>query len=136
AFSIFATFEVTGRKKGYKGLFGWLRHLPWKDVRFLAPFLGMLAFIPGGAGGIINASHQMNAVVHNTICVTGHFHVTVAPTVLLTFFGISYWLIPHLTGRRLTKQVNKLGILQSILWSVGMLIMSGAMHIQGLLGGP
>src|SRR5699024_5963818 len=39
AFSLFATFEVTGRKKGYKGLFGWLRHLPWKDVRFLAPFI-------------------------------------------------------------------------------------------------
>src|SRR5690625_6154853 len=78
AFSLFATFEVTGRKKGYKGLFGWLRHLPWKDVRFLAPFIGMLAFIPGGAGGIINASHQMNAVVHNTIWVTGHFHLTIA----------------------------------------------------------
>src|SRR5699024_500185 len=93
AFSLFATFEVTGRKKGYKGLFGWLRHLPWKDVRFLAPFIGMLAFIPGGAGGIINASHQMNAVVHNTIWVTGHFHLTIATFVMMTFFGIGFWLI-------------------------------------------
>src|SRR5699024_3263743 len=49
AFSIFATFELTGRKKGAKGIFGWLKKLPWKDVRFLAPFIGMLAFIPGGA---------------------------------------------------------------------------------------
>ncbi|AIF43609.1 b(o/a)3-type cytochrome-c oxidase subunit 1 [Virgibacillus sp. SK37] len=136
AFSMFATFEITGHRKGFGGLFGWLKHLPWKDVRFLAPFIGMLAFIPGGAGGIINASHQMNAVVHNTIWVTGHFHLTVATTVILTFFGISYWLIPHLTGRKLTPQLNRLGIIQTIIWTVGMTIMSGAMHIQGLLGGP
>lgn len=136
AFSMFATFEITGRRKGFSGLFGWLKHLPWKDVRFFAPFVGMLAFIPGGAGGIINASYQMNAVVHNTIWVTGHFHLTAATTVILTFFGIAYWLIPHLTGRKLTKSLNRLGIIQTIVWTVGMLIMSGAMHIQGLLGGP
>ncbi|MFD2045826.1 b(o/a)3-type cytochrome-c oxidase subunit 1 [Ornithinibacillus salinisoli] len=136
AFSMFATFEITGRRKGFGGLFGWFKHLPWKDVRFLAPFIGMLAFIPGGAGGLINASHQMNAVVHNTIWVTGHFHLTVATTVMLTFFGISYWLIPHLTGRTLTPKINRLGIIQTIFWTVGMTIMSGAMHIQGLLGAP
>ncbi|MFD2209094.1 b(o/a)3-type cytochrome-c oxidase subunit 1 [Virgibacillus halophilus] len=136
AFSMFATFEITGRKKGFKGLFGWFRHLPWKDVRFFAPFIGMVAFIPGGAGGIINASHQMNEVVHNTIWVTGHFHLTVATTVVLTFFGISYWLVPHLTGRKLTKNINRLGIIQAVTWTVGMLIMSGSMHIEGLLGAP
>lgn len=136
AFSVFATFEITGRKKGHGGLFGFLKHLPWKDVRFFAPFIGMLAFIPGGAGGIINASHQMNTMVHNTIWVPGHFHLTVASAVVLTFFGIAYWLIPHLTGRKLTKSVNNLGIFQTVLWAVGMFIMSLAMHIQGLTGGP
>ena len=136
AFSIFATFESTGRKKGFATLFGWFKKLPWKDVRFLAPFIGMVAFIPGGAGGIINASHQMNALIHNTIWVTGHFHLTAATTVVLTFFGITYWLVPHLTGRRLTPKLNKLGIIQTIIWTVGMTIMSTSMHIQGLLGGP
>jgi cytochrome c oxidase subunit I len=136
AFSMFATFESAGRAKGGKGRFGWFKKLPWKDVRFLAPFIGMAAFIPGGAGGLINASNQLNGVIHNTIWVTGHFHLTVATTVMLSFFGISYWLIPVLTGRTLTKKINKLGIIQTILWTVGMTIMSGAMHIQGLLGAP
>ncbi len=136
AFSIFATFEATGRRKGFSSLFGWFKKLPWKDVRFLAPFIGMVAFIPGGAGGIINASHQMNALVHNTIWITGHFHLTAATTVVLTFFGITYWLVPHLTGRRLTPKLNKLGIIQSFIWTIGMIIMSGSMHIQGLIGGP
>ncbi len=136
AFSLFATFEARGRELGGKGLFGWLRKMPWKDVRFLAPFIGMLLFIPGGAGGIINASNQMNQVVHNTIWVTGHFHLTAATTVILTFFGIAYWLIPSITGRKLTSTANRWGVVQTIFWTVGMLIMSIAMHWQGLLGGP
>jgi cytochrome c oxidase subunit I len=136
AFSLFATFETFGRSKGAKGLFGWFKKLPWGDARFVVPFIGMLAFIPAGAGGIINASHQMNAVVHNTIWVTGHFHLTVATSVVLTFFGISYWLIPHLTGRVLTKAMNKLAIIQGVVWAIGMSFMSGAMHAVGLLGAP
>jgi cytochrome c oxidase subunit I len=136
AFSLFATFETYGRSKGAKGLFGWFRKLPWGDARFVVPFIGMLAFIPAGAGGIINASHQMNAVIHNTIWVTGHFHLTVATSVVLTFFGISYWLIPHLTGRVLTKAMNKLAIVQGYVWTIGMTFMSGSMHAAGLLGAP
>jgi len=136
AFAMFATFELYGRSKGAKGLFGWLKFLPWKDVRFFAPFMGMLIFIPAGAGGIINASHQLNTVVHNTLWVTGHFHLTVATTVALTFFGTAYWLIPAVTGRTLTPKLNRLGIIQTIVWVVGMLIMSLSMHTVGLLGAP
>ncbi|WP_277585386.1 b(o/a)3-type cytochrome-c oxidase subunit 1 [Psychrobacillus antarcticus] len=136
AFSMFASFELRGRQLGGKGLYGWFKKLPWKDARFTVPFIGMAAFIPAGAGGIINASYQMNQLIHNTIWVTGHFHLTLATTVVLTFFGAAYWLIPHLTGRVLTKQMNKLAIIQAIIWSVGMTIMSGAMHIVGLMGAP
>lgn len=136
AFSMFATFELTGRAKGAKGLFGWFKVLPWGDVRFFAPFVGMLIFIPAGAGGIVNASNQMNAVVHNTLWVTGHFHLTVASSVALTFFGIAYWLVPHLTGRTLTPAIHKLGIVQTVLWAAGMFFMSGSMHTVGLFGSP
>ncbi|MBW9218766.1 cytochrome C [Anoxybacillus ayderensis] len=136
AFSMFATFEMYGRSKGATGLFGWLRKLPWGDARFFAPFVGMLFFIPAGAGGLVNASHQLNQVVHNTIWVTGHFHLTLATTVVLTFFGGAYWLIPHLTGRVMTKAMNRLAIIQTIVWSIGMIFMSSAMHFAGLLGAP
>ncbi|MEI5907250.1 b(o/a)3-type cytochrome-c oxidase subunit 1 [Bacillus spongiae] len=136
AFSLFATFELFGRSKGATGLFGWFKKLPWGDARFVVPFIGMVAFIPAGAGGLVNASNQMNQVIHNTIWVTGHFHLTLATSVVLTFFGIMYWLVPHLTGRILTKQMNKLAIIQGIVWAIGMSIMSGAMHIAGLFGAP
>ena len=136
AFSMFATFELAGRQKGSKGLLGFFKMLPWKDARFFAPMMGMLIFIPAGAGGLVNASHQMNQVIHNTIWVTGHFHLTVASSVALTFFGIAYWLIPHLTGRVLTAKMHKLANLQTIIWAIGMFIMSGAMHLLGLMGEP
>lgn len=136
AFSLLATFELAGRSQGGKGLLGWLTKLPYKDVRFLAPFLGMVIFVPAGIGGIINASYQLNQVVHNTLWVTGHFHLTVATSVVLTFFGISYMLVPLLTGRKLTRFANNLGILQAVVWLLGMALMSGAMHYVGLLGEP
>src|SRR5699024_12741332 len=101
-----------------------------KDARMLDTFICMILVIPAGTGGINNASNQMNQVVHNKILVTCHFHLTAAATVILTFFGITYWLIPSITGRKLTAKMNKLGIVQTIFWSVGITIMSVAMHWQ------
>lgn len=136
AFALFAVLERTGRRKGGKGLLGWMRKLPWGDVRFLAPMVAMIAFIPGGAGGIVNTSNQLNQVIHNTMWVVGHFHLTVGVTVVLTFFGVSYWLIPFLSKRKLTAKMNKVGVIQTIIWASGMALMAGSMHIAGLLGDP
>ncbi|PUB11420.1 b(o/a)3-type cytochrome-c oxidase subunit 1 [Paenisporosarcina sp. OV554] len=136
AFSMFATFEIAGRKKGGKGLFGWFTKLPWKDVRFTSIFVAMAFFIPGGAGGIINASFQLNEIVHNTLWIVGHFHITVGTPVAMTFMGLTFWIIPYLTGRKFSKSMQKLGFIQIITWAIGMLLMSTSQHILGLLGAP
>ncbi|QWC23828.1 cbb3-type cytochrome c oxidase subunit I [Bacillus haikouensis] len=136
AYAMFAVFERTGRKKGGRGLFGWLKKLPWGDVRFLAPMIAMIAFIIGGAGGIAQTTNQLNQVVHNTMWVVGHFHITVGTSVILTFFGISYWLVPLVSKRTLTQKMNRLGIIQTITWTVGMIFMAISMHWIGLLGSP
>src|SRR5699024_6731648 len=122
--------------KGGTGLLGWFKKLPWKDARFLAFFFAMATFIPAGAGGIAQTNFQLNQVVHNTLFITGHFHLTVGVSVALTFFGIAYWLVPHLSKRVMTPLVNKLAIWQVVLWTVGMAFMSGAMHTVGLFGAP
>lgn len=136
AFSMFANFERAGRKNGGTGLFGWFTKLPWKDVRFTSLFIAMAFFIPGGAGGIINASFQLNEIVHNTLWIVGHFHITVGTPVAMTFMGLTFWMIPYLTGRKFSKAMKKLAFIQIGTWTVGMLLMSTAQHILGLLGAP
>jgi cytochrome c oxidase subunit I len=108
--------------------------LPWGDASFAAQVLAMILFAFGGAGGLINASYNVNLVIHNTAWVPGHFHLTVGSAVTLTFFGISYWLIPYLSGRALWS--NRLALWQAWTWFVGMAIFSHYMHTLGLLGMP
>src|SRR5699024_7481762 len=136
AFSMFAVFETYGRSQGAKGLLDWFKKLPWTDARFVLVFIGMLFFIPGGLGGIINASGQMNQVIHNTIWVVGHFHITVGAPVILTYFAAMLFLLPHITGRKIDKIANRLGLFLAYTWAFGMGIMSFAMHWAGLRGAP
>src|SRR5699024_4535062 len=136
AFAMFTVFDRAGRRKGSKGLLGWVKKMPWTDVRFLAPMIAMIAFIPGGAGGIAQNANQLNQVIHNSLWVVGHFHLTVGVTAVLTFFGVVYWLVPYLSKRVLTPQMNKLGIIQVLIWTVGMIFMAGGMHMVGLIGAP
>jgi len=136
AYALFRVFERTARRKGGKGLLGWFKQMPWGDVRFLSPFIAMVAFIPAGAGGIVQSTNQLDQVVHNTMWIVGHFHLTLGMSVVMTFFGISYWLVPYLSKRVLTPAMNKVGVVQTIIWTLGMVIMAISMHIAGLFGSP
>lgn len=134
AFAIFASFELAAIKQGRKGFLATVASLPWKDPAFAGAAYGMMLFILGGFGGLVNASYGMDSVVHNTMWIVGHFHVTVGGPVALTFLGAAYWMIPRLTGRALWKP--EWALMQIKLWFVGMLVMSFSMHFAGLLGAP
>lgn len=134
AFTIPASLELGGRARGGRGLLGWIGKLPWGEPAFAAIALSVVFFGFGGIGGIINASFNLNSVVHNTSWIVGHFHITVGTAVALTFMGTSYWLLPVLTGKPL--RWSKLALGQVYLWAIGMVIMSLALHLAGLLGSP
>ena len=88
----------------------------------------------GGFGGAINAAYAMNAMVHNTAWIQGHFHLTVGTAVALTFMGSTYWMLPRLTGRAIA--FPRLATVQPYLWFVGMQCFSIPSHIAGLMGMP
>ncbi len=134
AFTVIASFEVAGRLKGARGWFDWLEKLPWGDPAFSSVALAMLIFAIGGFGGAINAAYGMNAMVHNTAWVQGHFHLTVGTATALTFMGAAYWLMPRLTGREL--ELSLLARIQPYLWFMGMLMFSISNHLTGLAGMP
>ncbi len=134
AFTVTASMEVAGRMQGARGMLDWLGKLPWRDPLFSSVALSMILFAFGGIGGAINASFGMNAVVHNTAWIQGHFHLTVGSAAALTFMGASYWLLPRLTGREL--ELALLARVQPYLWFMGMLLFSFSNHITGLMGMP
>ncbi len=130
AFTVIASLELGGRARGGKGLFGWLPKLPWKDPSFSAQALAMATFAFGGIGGIINASYNVDLVVHNTLWIVGHFHLTVGTAVTLSFIGITYWLLPLLTGKELWGP--RAARVQPWLWVAGVGLFSYSHHFLGL----
>jgi cytochrome c oxidase subunit I len=133
-FNVVASLELSGRMRGGKGWLLWIFALPWRDPAFATPVLAMILFAFGGAGGLINASYNMNLVVHNTAWISGHFHLTVGTAVALTFIGILYWLVPIITRRQLFS--TNMALAQAWTWFIGMAIFSHYMHSLGLLGMP
>ncbi|HYX20696.1 MAG TPA: cbb3-type cytochrome c oxidase subunit I [Thermoanaerobaculia bacterium] len=133
-FTIAASLETAGRLRGGKGLFGWIGRLPWGEPVALGGILALVALLPGGFGGLVNASYAMDAMVHNTAWIPAHFHLILGGTVITAYFAGAYALWPKLTGRRLHSR--GLATTQLWLWFVGILMMTVPWHWQGLLGMP
>lgn len=134
AFTMGLTLEYAGRKRGGKGIIGWFAALPWGNPTVAAQVLSMVTFGLGGASGMINGSWQLDAVVHNTTFIPGHFHVTVGSVVAMTFMGMAFWMIPHLTGRALISR--RLALASVWFWFVGMTVFAIGMQTAGLYGVP
>ena len=137
AFTIAASLEYAGRKRGAKGWFGWMGKLPYLDPnKFLFAYLicGLFLFIFGGLTGLVNASYQLNNVVHNTAWIPGHFHMTVAGPVFLGIIGMSLLLYAKTAGKRIF--LPKVNVIIPYLWVIGILIFSTGLSWGGLIGEP
>ncbi len=137
AFTIAASLEHAGKNNGGKGLFGWMTKLPYfNKENWFFPYLilGLFIFIFGGIGGIINASYQMNTVIHNTAWVPGHFHLTVAGPVMLAFLGGSLYLIGQFMNKEI--RLKSWAMISPYVYTIGLLIMSYGLKIGGLMGMP
>ena len=134
AFTLGLSLEYAGRLRGGRGWIGWFTALPWRNASVAAQVLAMITFIFGGAGGIVNGSWQLDNIVHNTVWIPGHFHITVGTATAMTFMGVAFWMVPHLTGRKLFSP--GLALASVWLWFVGMSIFALGMHWSGLHGVP
>ena len=96
--------------------------------------LAGLMFAAGGFSGMVNAGMNINYMIHNTIWVPGHFHLTVGTAVALTFMAATYWIWPQISNKPIFSR--SIGLFQVVLWFIGMALMSNAMHAQGIMGVP
>ena len=133
-FTICASVEIAARLRGGRGLFGWITALPWDNPIMLALAFSLIMLGFGGAGGLVNMSYQLDASIHNTQWITGHFHLIFGGAIVIMYFAIAYDLWPHLTGRALAD----LGLIrtQLWLWFVGMIVTTFPWHWVGILGMP
>ena len=137
AFTIAASLEYAGRKRGAKGLFGFFAKLPYLDPnRFLFAYLicGLFIFIFGGLTGIVNASSQLNNTIHNTAWLPGHFHMTVAGPVFLGIVGMSLYMYSKMSGKQVL--MPKVAVIIPYLWVIGILMFSTGLSWGGLIGEP
>ena len=134
AFTVISSMEHGARQRGGRGYFAWMGALPWNSPAFVGCALAGIMFAAGGFSGMINASLNIDMLVHNTAWVPGHFHLTVGTATALTFMAITYWILPQLTGR--TLKYKKLALAQPYTWFLGMTLMSNALHRAGLAGIP
>jgi cytochrome c oxidase subunit 1 len=137
AFTIAASLEYAGKLRGSKGLFGWMKKLPYLDYNnylFAYMISGLILFIFGGLTGIVNASYSLDEVVHNTAWLPGHFHMTVAGPVFLGIIGMSLYLISTLKGKKIFWP--KVNVIVPYIWLIGVLIFSSGLMWGGLIGEP
>jgi len=135
AFTIPASVEVAQREKGHRGLFTWLRRAPWGSPGFSALIISLVLFgVFGGITGVIMGGIQMNMMIHNTLFVPGHFHMTVVAGTTLAFMGISYYVVPLICRRDLF--LPGLARWQPYVYGVGMTLWGVGMLLAGRLGLP
>ena len=137
AFTLAASIEHGSRERGGRGLMGWWTKLPYLDKdRWLFSYLfaGLVIFIFGGATGVINASYNLDNVVHNTSWLPAHFHQTVAGPVFLAYIGMSLFLVAELMGKQI--RFRTLNVWMPYVWTLGIMIFSTGLFIGGAGGEP
>lgn len=90
----------------------WLGTL-WKgSIRFTVPMLFslgvMFVFAIGGLTGLFNAVQTLDIYIHDTYVVVGHFHYTLAASVLLGVFAFVYFWFPKMFGREMNQALGKI----------------------------
>lgn len=137
AFTLSASMEHAARQRGGTGLFAWWKKLPYVDGdRWLFSYLfaGLFIFIFGGITGIVNASYNLDNVVHNTAWLPAHFHQTVAGPVFLAYIGGSLLLLSTLTGKEIA--FKRLNVWIPYIWTLGIMVFSTGLFIGGVAGEP
>jgi len=133
AFTIAASLEYAARQRGSKGILSWMANLPWfseKKFLFAYGIVGLLIFIRGGASGLVNASYSLNATVHNTGWIPGHFHLTVGGPVFLAILGMTIYIYAKVAGKEI--KFPSLNVMVPYMWFVGLMIFSTGLKIGGL----
>lgn len=137
--SLLHMFIVTGMMEAHMrsaghGLFGWIRHLPWKNPGFASLIMGMLTF--GIAGGLtaVLLQEQTASLLHGTFAVPAYIHPMVVGAASLIYMGIMYYGVS--LGMKRDLWGSAMARIQPYLLSVALLVFAWAGTLAGYAGVP
>ena len=111
----------------------WRSNFQWTvGAKFLA--VAMLSWLTAGLQGVVNATIVLNAAIHNTMWIVGHFHNMALLNIGLVIFAGIYAFLPKLINREWYSE--SLGNSHLVLTVVGGYGMCLPMLVQGLEGAP
>ncbi|WP_202946614.1 cbb3-type cytochrome c oxidase subunit I [Halalkalicoccus jeotgali] len=118
-------------------VFNWITTLWSGRLRLTVPMLFCLGFVSnfiiGGVTGVFLASIPVDAVLHATYYVVGHFHYIVMGAIGFALFAAVYYWFPLMTGRMYQRS---LGLIHFWLSFIGTNVTFFAMILLGYGGMP
>jgi cytochrome c oxidase subunit 1 len=131
---IVSSLESYARAQGGRGLFGWIRLLPWNNPVMTAVGLAVVNMAIGGALSFVLIQEKLAPLLSDTFFVPGYFHFLTLGTVTLTFIGALLYVIPGITGNPVWRPslMNKL----PYVITAGLLIFGASGVTAGYIGVP
>lgn len=131
---IVASLEVHARTHGGRGLFGWIRLLPWRHPAMAAVGAGVLSMAFGLVFAFVLIQGQLAPLLSDTFFVPGYFHFFTVGTVSMTLLAALSVVLPAIGGRALWKP----RVLRWMPWLAlaGLLVFGAAGIAAGYMGVP
>jgi len=95
---IVASLEAHARAQGGRGLFGWIKLLPWRNPVMAAVGMATVNLALGGVFSLVLIQEKLAVLLSDTFFVPGYFHFLTVGAVSLTFIATLITVIPSLTG--------------------------------------
>ena len=115
----------------------WLATLWRGSIHFTTPMLFSMGvvfvFSLGGLTGIFNAAETLDIFLHDTYFVVGHFHLTLAASVLLGVMAGLYFWFPKMFGRSLNETLGKIHFAVSFVSVVFIFVMMLYLGSHGMM---
>jgi cytochrome c oxidase subunit 1 len=131
---IVASLEVHARSHGGRGLFGWIRLLPWRNPAMSAIGVSVLSMAFGLVFAFVLIQGQLAPLLSDTFFVPGYFHFFTVGTVSMALLAALSMVLPALGGRPLWKP----HVLRWMPWLAlaGLLVFGAAGITAGYMGVP
>ena len=111
----------------------WRSEFEWTiGAKFLAA--GLIGWFTAGLSGVINATITLDAQIHNTLWIVGHFHQMALLNIGVVVFAAAYEFIPELWHKTwYSRRLGEWHLWLTLVGGYGMIILWLS---QGLTGAP